>query len=440
LITNEYYVKNIGKFSIIFDKKNERTLLIKGPWSASIQKKYEVDGKLNELKNKDNISPMQTQLNLRTVVLQITEECNLRCKYCSRYKREYGPINMSSDVIHEALQKCISWSKQIGIPIVIQFHGGEPTLKLKTIKKVLDSFSESELDHLRLRIQTNGTKVDDLFINLCKKYKIQVGLSIDGPPEITNITRYNSGGINVSEQLESAMLRIKRELPGSSISCLCVISSTNVNRADEVFDYIIEKGIDDFSILPLYPDYYCIQDNRQMIPRDEEMYHFSKIIFDKWINRLKENNQLCIPNFQTWMWNLLAGNTNQCVMNTPCGMAQTLISIDTDGSIYPCGPLSYYSDTKLGNIMDISLNELIKTDKYLIFSNRSTQQVDECNKCAIQGICRGGCPANSILQNNDIFTKDPFCEYWEKIISHILLRIAEEPEILKLIPKYTLRV
>ena len=44
------------------------------------------------------------------------------------------------------------------------------------------------------------------------------------------------------------------------------------------------------------------------------------------------------------------------------------------------------------------------------------------------------------LKTKDIFQKDPFCEYWFGIISHIVKRIIDKPEICEMIPDYSIRL
>ena len=420
--------------TLVFDKKNKRTLLVDGFWDADAIQAYEHE----EVGNTTIAEDLNTKLS--TIVLSVTETCNLRCKYCSRFHRGYENIHMTEECMTTLIKKCIQLAKHNKENVVVQFHGGEPTLRLKTIDKILSQFSETNLKYLDLRIQTNGTCVDDDFIAFCKKYDVHVGLSFDGPPYLTDVVRQSPTIPNVSACVERAIRTIKENISRKHLSCLCVLSEINSKKADEVFDYMIEKEIDDFSILPLYPDFSCIQTCKDIIPRDEQMFEFSKVIFDRWVERLRQGHKLCIPSFQIWIWNLLAGNSGQPMTNTPCGQAQSMLFVDKDGGIYPCGPFSYHEETRLGNIQDTDFESIQLTTLYKNFANRHTDDVPECSECPLQGLCKGGCPANSYRKYNDINKKDPFCNYWKSIISYIIAKITEEPKILDLIPDYTIRL
>lgn len=435
VMTSKYLVLSLSADkSLVFDRENERTLLVDGSFDEDAICAYEKEHIETDIIS-ESLKP-----TLSTIVLSTTETCNLRCKYCSRFHRGYENIHMTEECMEILIQKCIKLAKHNNEKVVVQFHGGEPSLRLKNIDSVLSKFSLYDLNHLDLRIQTNGTLVNDYFIDFCKKYDVHVGLSFDGPPHLTDIVRQSPQIQNVSACVEKAIDVIKKNISRKHLSCLCVLSEINSEKAEEVFDYMIEKEIDDFSILPLYPDFSCIQTCKDIIPRDDQMFEFSKIIFDRWIERLKKGNKLCIPSFQIWIWNLLAGNSGQPITNTPCGQTQSMLFIDKDGGIYPCGPFSYHDETRLGNIQDTDFEDIQLTELYKKFATRSTNDVLECKECPLQGLCKGGCPANSYRKHSDIYQKDPFCNYWKSIISYIMKKISEDPEILKLIPEYTIRL
>lgn len=421
---------------VFYSSKHQKYIFINGqkPKINDIEKEI-----LNHVKNEKKYL---AKIPYRTIVINLTEQCNLRCLYCHRYKKEYNSMStISKETLLMAMKRAREHSVKEKQKIVVQFHGGEPTLKLDLIEDVLEKM-RAELKYLDLRIQTNATNVTDEFITFCKKYKIQVGVSIDGPPHLTNVVRKFKNGSSIFPTVERNIKIIKKELPKSYISCLCVISSVNVNKAEEVFDYLTKhQHINDVSFLPLYPDFSpCLnQADTRIIPKETEMIDFSKKIFDLWIRALKNGKRVCIPNFQIWFWNLAALNRGAILSNTCCGTGETMLFIDIDGKYYPCSPLSYSKNMAMGNVFSSAISEIPKRKIGKLFLQRNTSKIPYCKKCVFQGVCRGGCPANSYLHKKDINKIDPFCPYWEGIISHVFERITKEPEIIKLIPDYTIR-
>ena len=423
-------------YSVIYNKLSQETLLSQNSLSHLSNSKLEdlFDFKINP-------NRFDARKYFTTVVINTTESCNLRCKYCSRYKENYdGKKTISQDLLNLILERASKYANLIDERVVVQFHGGEPLLKFDLIKNAI--IKNKKHNHLLdYRIQTNATLLSDDILFFCKEYDIHLGISIDGPPNLNAITRRFSDGSPIDLIVKRNLEKIKNIIPKHNISCLCVLSSANVHHAENVLNYVYENSIDDVSILPLYPDFSnCITDDNHLIPRTNEMIDFSKKIFDIWLSELEKGREISIPSFQIWFWNLMGKNANFIINNTSCGVAQSMIFIDNNGDIYPCGPFSYEGKFTMGNIMDIDIQDLKKSKIFHEFENRSTQNVEECKECVFQGICLGGCPANSNLKTKDIFQKDPFCEYWFGLISHIVKKIIDKPEICELVPEYSIRL
>ena len=421
---------------VVYNKVSRETLLIKG----TISDFGESD--IDELFDYDNEKSFDARKILTTIVINITEACNLRCKYCSRYKGHYdNDKTISQELLCDILQKASTYATSIGERVVIQFHGGEPLIHFNLIKHAILS-NRAANDLLDFRIQTNATLLTDEILTFCKENDIHLGISVDGPPSLNAITRQFKDGRHIDQILSEKIGLIRRYLPRHTISCLCVLSAANVGHASEVMDFVFEKGIDDVSILPLYPDFSnCLTDDNHIIPRTKDMVKFSERVFDVWISELKKGRKISIPNFQVWFWNMMGGNSNYKLNTTSCGVGQSMIFVDKDGEVYPCGPFSYEKNFSMGNIMAIdNIQQLYSSDVFKLFSKRETSEVEKCTDCALQGICLGGCPANSYLQHNNIFKNDPFCEYWEGVLGYIAKRVIDDPQICEIIPEYSIRL
>ncbi len=421
---------------VVYNKLTRETLLVNGDVSDFSAIDLEV---IFEHKNEESFDARKI---LTTIVINITEACNLRCKYCSRYKGHYdNEKTISQELLCDILQKASLYAASIGERVVIQFHGGEPLIHFPLIKKaILSNLGANDL--LDFRIQTNATLLTNDILAFCKEHEIHLGISVDGPPSINAITRQFQDGTGIDKIISEKIELIKQYLPRHTISCLCVLSAANVEHASEVMDFVFEKGIDDVSILPLYPDFSnCLTDDNHIIPRTKDMIQFSVRVFDIWISELQKGRKISIPNFQIWFWNMMGGNSNYKLNTTSCGVGQSMIFVDKDGEVYPCGPFSYEKNFSMGNIEAIeNIQQLYNSEIFQLFSKRETSKVEKCLNCALQGICLGGCPANSYLQNKDIFMNDPFCEYWEGVLGYVAKRVIDNPHICEIIPEYSIRL
>lgn len=93
---------------------------------------------------------------IATLVPEITRRCNLACRHCLR-----GPardIDMSPAIIHRTLQNITEID-------AITLSGGEPSLYIPGIKKVLKTCQDYNIDVHSFAIITNGLNVNNKFLH-----------------------------------------------------------------------------------------------------------------------------------------------------------------------------------------------------------------------------------------------------------------------------------
>ncbi|MCX6582952.1 MAG: radical SAM protein [Candidatus Aminicenantes bacterium] len=140
----------------------------------------------------DAVEMIQSYLEM--IILEVTEQCNLRCGYCiynPDYKenRSHGKSDMSTDVAEKALIYLKEHSyKQDKVGIT--FYGGEPLLAFPLIEWCVayskQLFKNKKID---FSITTNGTLLTQEMAQFFRKNNFLVLLSIDGPEEIHNSFR-----------------------------------------------------------------------------------------------------------------------------------------------------------------------------------------------------------------------------------------------------------
>ncbi len=71
---------------------------------------------------------------MKTMILQVTQRCNLRCEYCiysGDYKnRSHTNKDMPWESARQAIDYFIAHSRDTN-PIMLAFYGGEPLLNMK---------------------------------------------------------------------------------------------------------------------------------------------------------------------------------------------------------------------------------------------------------------------------------------------------------------------
>ncbi|MEK6893614.1 MAG: radical SAM protein [Nanoarchaeota archaeon] len=402
-----------------------------GRWNFSDKNKRVAFNKsISELKEWDD--------KIKIIVVNITDKCNLNCVYCTRQYTRNNPKIMKKKVISEILSKAAKYARANNIEITIQFHGGEPLMEFKKIISAFDSLKEKGKENIRIRIQTNGTLLNERILKECKKRGIDIGISLDGRELENDITRKDISGIGTFKRVKKSLKLIKRYQ--KEVHCLTVVTNVNMKNLDEILDYFNKMGINEVGFLPLYEEPKTRTIKKEIIPNIRDLAKYQKILFDKWIKILRNKKSLAlnISTFQILIWNLLSSNSSSKKFRTNCGVGVNSLFIESDGSIWGCGAFSYTKKLKIGNINQDNLKKILKSKARLQFKNRITSNVHNCKSCVFQFICCGGCVANGFRNNEDIYGIDVWCDYWKEIINHILLRIYQNPEIIKLIPEYNI--
>jgi uncharacterized protein len=160
---------------------------------------------------------------LAMIQLEVTEACNLRCRYCiynPQYseKRNHGTKTMTRDVAFRAIDYLYSHSNDKE-KVSVTFYGGEPLLNFPLIKECL-SYSKHVIKNKAVgySITTNATLVNKQIAELLFINNANVLVSLDGPEEIHNSWRtYPSGTGSFANTL-------------NGLRMLCEAFKTDLNR------------------------------------------------------------------------------------------------------------------------------------------------------------------------------------------------------------------
>ena len=172
--------------------------------------------------------------NLRQLILQVTQNCNLRCKYCvysgSYVNRTHTKKRMSFEIAKQAVDFYFAHNtnKDAG---VISFYGGEPLLEMELIKKIV-VYSEKlyEGKELRFNMTSNATLLTDEIADFLYEHNFNLTISLDGPEEVHNQSRVfadsKTGTFQcIIKNLEKMIGRYPDYI--SNISFNAVLDSTN---------------------------------------------------------------------------------------------------------------------------------------------------------------------------------------------------------------------
>jgi uncharacterized protein len=167
------------------------------------------------------------------VIMQPTTLCNLDCAYC------YLPFRavdrrMPVEVAAAVATSVNDWARLVPRFSVV-WHGGEP---LATGRAHLAALM-APFTGVEHHIQTNATLIDDAWCGFLQDHGVRVGVSIDGPPDLT-AQRVNRAGQPAYQQIMAGIAALRRH--GIPFAALCVVSAPRPGLAARLYAFFLELG------------------------------------------------------------------------------------------------------------------------------------------------------------------------------------------------------
>lgn len=168
------------------------------------------------------------------LALSITEDCNLRCRYC--YARGGESITSMSLCL---AKKAIDVMAECFQSFKIQFTGGEPLLNLDLIEKAIDYLDEIGLQ-VPCQVQTNATLITPDIARRLKSLKIGIGMSLDGPPAVNDALRPFLDGSGSTGSVMRGIIALRDE--GIRVGATSVLSRANAGDLAGLVDLLSYLG------------------------------------------------------------------------------------------------------------------------------------------------------------------------------------------------------
>lgn len=374
------------------------------------------------------------------VVLKITERCNLNCSYCYYFNGldksfKSKPAAIKENVVTQVAEFLIRAIKDYDITsISLTLHGGEPLLLNKhsfsNLCSILSLKLIPNLEEFELIIQTNGTLIDEEWVDIFRKYNIKVGISLDGSRENHDFYRVDHKGNGSYDKILKSIELLQDQ--NYDFGILSVIDPTY--NPEEVFDQLVLnlqiKGMDF-----LWPDFS--HDNpAPYSPLDYGIY-VSKL-FNRWIQH--GDPKVKIRFFNSHI-NLMLGAQGLIYGQSLSGSSKEMhvIAIRSDGEICPtdelmsANPLIYSMTGK--TVFDTSLQEIYGLPAFRDIEDALKESPKQCKTCCYYTSCGGGSLVNRYSNKNKFNNPSIYCDglkyFYTNVIAHLLKNGIREEEIAK---------
>ena len=173
---------------------------------------------------------------MRAIMLVLTENCNLACRYCYESCDNY---NMTFENARKIIDSELAVNKAEDFKIF--FFGGEPFVNFNILKQIYDYVEERYLGRVKkYAITTNGTLVHGYIKQWLyeRKDNFEITLSLDGTKEMHNRNRVTKSG---KESFDSIDLKFFSETWSGCVVKM-TISQDTIGDFAKGIKFIEEQG------------------------------------------------------------------------------------------------------------------------------------------------------------------------------------------------------
>jgi uncharacterized protein len=311
--------------------------------------------------------------------IRVTEDCNLRCRYC--YNKDNllktGSKNfMPEELAEEAIRYFLSRFKNKNVIII--FFGGEPLLNFQTIKRAINYAQKIKERSITFKIATNGTIMNRDILKTIIKNNIKLTVSLDFPVSEHNKNRPFKNGNHSFEKIKKNLMFLIKKLPSENILIRTVVTKDSPFSLKHIYKNFYNSGIPTKNFVAEFD----LKDKSNRYKFDEQKNYF-----------LKSQRQYLISNKPTVLYkNELAGSSLYVIISgreplEKCPAIDNAITVNFSGDMYFCHVVANKDEYYLGNIRNGPHEPKIKKlrEKY-IFKSR------ECDSCWASCYCSMSCP------------------------------------------------
>ena len=331
---------------------------------------------------------------LSTMVLEVAQDCNLRCTYCYAEAGTYGavPCLLSPDKGRQAVRYLLEHSgdrKQV----TLIFFGGEPLMNMPAIRAATDeaiSCGGRLGKKVHFSLTTNGTLLDPEIVSFLHENRVSVAVSLDGPGHVHDRNRPDAHGNGTYAEIVSRLGMLLENSP-VPVAARVTLAPDQWHKVGEVFDHLIGLGLHEVGIAPVSPV------TKALLPtaaEEEALLEGFGLLAKRFVANAKKGRVMPFSNILDLLARLHLGQTK----TVSCGAGFGYMAVDAKGRLFPCHRLAGETDFCIGNITHGIDAGRINSCMGSLNSDRSKN----CSRCWARTLCAGGCHYENHLRENHL--------------------------------------
>ena len=389
--------------------------------------------------------------NTSQIVFEVTEACNLNCKYCGFGEFYSGFDNrrdrtLDLDTAVKVLDYMVDLfesplNRKYHKKIALSFYGGEPLLNMAFIKEMVHEAKLRKLTYKRFyfSLTTNGVLLDR-HMDFLAANDFSILISLDGN-EKNNGYRLFPDGSSSFETVYKNILKIRKKYPDyfkRSVYFISVLHDKNSSK--EVSRFFNRE----FQKTPLMSQINSIGIKPEKKAEFDKLFNltYSDVTPQDLIADTKDKSRILDTPFVRTVFKFLRrysgflfGNYDRLILNEPnpwhvctgtCHPFEKKIFITANGNILPCERIlhSYSFGTVDKNGVHLDFKETAET-----YNRFFKKLMPHCNKC----VNSDSCPF--CIFTLDMHDENPVCE---NIMNEKQFKenLSSQLSILEEIPRY----
>ena len=358
----------------------------------------------------------------------VTEECNLRCKYCYMVNKN-NFHRMSISTAKKAVDMLLE-QEPTEPAVIFDFIGGEPTLEIELIDKIVDYIklklycsNHPWFDNYRISIGTNGllyhTEKVQRFIQ--KNYThLSVSITIDGTKEKHDLQRVKPDGSGSYDDVIRNIPLWRKQFPGETTKV--TFASEDLPFLKDSIIHLWKLGID---IVPANVVFEDVWRDGDAAIFEEQLRNLADYIIE---NRLW--NKCSVRFFDPNVGHPMSRKSKKTNF---CGAGQ-MIAVSPEGKLYPCIRFLDFCVDGNKNINFGSIDSGINTKMRELFTHLNAEILNdgECEVCQIAQGCFSCSGSNyACSETGSIFIRTKYhCEmqkaqaraneyFWNRMLDYV---------------------
>jgi uncharacterized protein len=374
----------------------------------------------NDLKPEPLAEP-PVDFPLQTLVLNLTNQCNLSCQYCYEFGSdkvatpEGKPKFMNLDTAKASVDFLLKESSGRR-SVHITFFGGETLMNFPLLENVVAYATQQAAAQGRtvdFSLTTNATLLTPAIIDFLSDNRIGVTVSMDGPAELHDKLRVFSNGQGSYDIIAPKVRELIQRHRTRPITARVTLTS-GVTDVLRIFRHLRQDlGFHEVGFAPVTSSpnrLYAINDKGM----DGVLEQF-QVLAEEWLQYALRGEMHGFSNVSDTVAELCQGVNK----SHPCGAALGLVGVGPSGDIAPCHRFVDSDSHSLGHI-STGMDKEKQSD---FLSRGHINAKYDCHTCWARPLCAGGCHHEAFVRYGD--TGHPNLHYcdWIRDWTNTCLRI-----------------